>query len=728
MSSRQARAGAGSSSYNDAVTSFSSRSVIGFYRRRWLSIGATVALCLGIGLLVATSLPPRYSSTAQVLVETGSSVFTEDPATSIEASIVDSQVHVLHSTELLVQVVERANLLEDPEFSGEPAPSVIDRLQGAVKQVLSLLGTAPAAGDAAAPEGVADPVAKAAHRLRSKLRVSREGRSNVISITATASTSHRARDLANSVVDVYLENEERARSAHVERASSWLTQRLAALRTDLKEAEDAVEAFRREHNLIATRSGSLTEQQLAEINMQLIQARAELAERRAAYQQAEELLGSGRDIYALPAVIRSDVVTLLRDRHAETTRREADLRTVYDANHPLVAQAENERADIEQQLEREIDRIVNYLSNELQMAEAREAALAEALDDAGGQSGAEGQIEVELRELERTAAATRSLYDGLLSRAQALEEAAALGSVGIRVVSTASIPENPSFPPRKVIVLFSLLTGGMLGTIGALARESLQSGVMTERQAEAILERPVIAALPRVPRGAADLSRQDERSSKSKARAKSAFSEAVCTMRHALLAKTGADVAPVIQVTSALPGEGKTTLAISLAASAAIAGHRVLLVDADLRRCGASRKFGLRDAAGLSDILSGSAAPDAASQHDEATGIHVIPAGSEAASPPDLLDSEEMEILLDFVRAQFDLVVVDSSPVADMADAGIVSRHADNIAFVVRWSSTPAEVAEQAIERIDREKARVVLNMVDERRANTYGATYGAYR
>src|SRR5690606_40317833 len=112
--------------------------------------------------------------------------------------------------------------------------------------------------------------------------------------------------LVETMVQVYLEGEEHARSANIERASSWLTQRLAALRTDLKAAEDAVEAFRREHNLLATRTGSLTEQQLAEINLQLIEARTELAERRAAYRQAEALLASGRDIYALPAVIYAD--------------------------------------------------------------------------------------------------------------------------------------------------------------------------------------------------------------------------------------------------------------------------------------------------------------------------------------------------------------------------------------------------------------------------------------
>jgi polysaccharide biosynthesis transport protein len=182
----------------------------------------------------------------------------------------------------------------------------------------------------------------------------------------------------------------------------------------------------------------------------------------------------------------------------------------------------------------------------------------------------------------------------------------------------------------------------------------------------------------------------------------------------------------VIHVTSATPGEGKTTIAVSLAVSAATAGLKVVLVDADLRHPATSHFFKLDKEKGLVDLLTGALTNDHVSRFYKDLKLEVIPAGSKSLNPSDVLGSERMKELISHLGQTFDYVVLDAPPVSPVIDSVILANLADKTIFVVKWATTPRELIETCIRQLSTQKrvAGVVFNFINQARAKKYGSPY----
>jgi polysaccharide biosynthesis transport protein len=202
----------------------------------------------------------------------------------------------------------------------------------------------------------------------------------------------------------------------------------------------------------------------------------------------------------------------------------------------------------------------------------------------------------------------------------------------------------------------------------------------------------------------------------------SQYSESIRALRVSLQMADVDNPPKVVLITSSTPAEGKSTLAVSLAFSAAAAGQRVLLIDCDLRRPQLSRLFGLETKPGLVDVLTGNA--EVEDVLADRAGLTMLPAGSKTPNPPDLLGSAKMQSLLTAARATYDYVVLDSAPVGPVVDSRVLSHVADKTIYVVRWRATPREIALQNLDlvRMDRKVAGIALNLVDETKTSRYGA------
>jgi capsular exopolysaccharide synthesis family protein len=277
--------------------------------------------------------------------------------------------------------------------------------------------------------------------------------------------------------------------------------------------------------------------------------------------------------------------------------------------------------------------------------------------------------------------------------------------------------------------MMSLMIGLLLGGAAAFAKEKLNTGFTTGRQVETSLDMPLLTSISLLTPAECQLDGKE-------------FPPFLIPLmkplsRHGEMLRalrlgiqmTDVDEPPtVIQVTSALPGEGKTTVSLALAVSAAASGLKVLFIDADLRRPAASRLLGLKKGPGLVDLLLSRLNVQEAIQFSERAKLWVLPAGSRSQNPSDLLASDRMKAYIATFKQSFDYVVIDTPPLGAVIDPLVTSALADKVVVVVHWASTARNLVRDAVDQLNTHKkvAGIVFNMVDERRAGKYGAYLSA--
>jgi capsular exopolysaccharide synthesis family protein len=679
---------------------------VNFVWRHWMFISAVIGIALVWGLVYLARATPLYTASTQVLLsaqrerapgDTNSSDFSYYD----QVSTMENQLAILRSDTLLRRV--------------------------AIKELLPAAPSSEAAAgeDAKKEEAL---IREGISRVRGALAAKRSGQGLVIDISITWTDPVKAGQLANAVADAFVVDQLDARFDSAKRASGWLSDRISELRQQMRNSEDAVASFRSSHGLIRTGPNvALNEQQLSDLNGKLLAARTDAADKKTQVDFLAEVAAGKRSLDSLPAAfqsnVQSGVMGILRQKLADASQREADLLARYNSRHPAVVTVDAEKRDIERSIAAETQRMVSTVQNEYALAKARESATEQAMREATGQGGLDSEDAIRLRELERTAAVNKSLFDDFLQKAKITDEQSTFRAHDVRVISPAQMG-GQSFPDSRRTLMMSLLIGLALGVCGALAMELLNVGFTGVRQIEELLGLPVLASVPKM---------QKNKLQKDGTKFAvpfylihyplSAFSESIRTLRSGILMSDVDSPPKVIHITSSCPSEGKSTVAVSLAISAASAGQKVVLVDADLRHPSSSRFFKMDQKKGLVDLLMGHAGLTEVMEL-KSEKLAVIPAGAKSLNPPDILGSERMRGLVNYLRENFDYVVMDTPPVGPVVDPIIVAGLADKTIFVVRWASTARELVQSSIQKLSVHKrvGGIILNLVVPDRAKKYGA------
>ncbi|MEM7316465.1 MAG: polysaccharide biosynthesis tyrosine autokinase [Planctomycetota bacterium] len=533
--------------------------------------------------------------------------------------------------------------------------------------------------------------------------------------------------IANRTAEMYVDDQLKNKLFAPDRASVWLEERLEDLQDEVRQADQVLAEFRSSNNIYAEDGPTLNQQELSDLNRELIVARAGLAETEAKLSLVRNLRAQGQSLDSISEVVNSPLIVRLREQETELLRQEAELGNLYGERHPRMLDLKNEIAQLATKIDSEVDRIIRTLNNDLSVATTRVSTIEEQLDSLKSVNAVDQSADVRLKELERQALASRELYETFLQRFKETREQVQIVQPDVRIFATASAPNFPSSPGKKLFAAGGFAVFFIVGCLFAIVFERLDRGIRSAKHVETRLGLMTMGLIPKLTK----LKRKQKPYEYLMEKPLSAYAEAIRSVFMSIRLSKVDHEPKVILVTSSVPEEGKTTFSVSLGAMIAGSRKRVLLIDLDLRHPSVHRELGWQVSGGLVEFMAGERTLDEAIHHDLETGLHFLPIKGQTTNPTDLLDSQKMQELLDTCRENYDYIVLDTAPVASVTDTRIAARVADAVVFVVRWGTTVASAAEdcvQSLRDVGVEPTGVVLSQVDFKRHAQYGyADVGEY-
>ena len=695
--------------------------------RRKLTVLLVAAVVMAVAARQILVLPARYEATSIVLVDTRQNKLSDLQAIVAGAQAdsleVRTQVDILRSPALIERVAAQLDLVHAPEFAAGFTDHAAD-WRRVLNDVLALFGQAPAEA----------PVLNDETRLRSvtgtllgdKITITNDGRSYVISISVRCEDPELAARIANTIAQVYLDFNRQLKDRAVVRANAWLEERLAPMQGKLRAAERAVGAFREQNGMVEDRSGvnsggmrvTIAGQSLAQVNAQLGALMTERQTKEAAVEEIRRALAGKGDLLSIPQVVASPLVQLLRGQEATLSAREASLALTQSDASPALRAARAERQDVRARIAAEAQKIIGSVESEANAAREREITLRQSMTAVLGTVSDQAKSEIRLRELESEAAAARTVLTDYLNRAERNTNERDIQQPDAELISLASVPLGPAPPTKRQYLFIALVGAALAGVIAALVRDRLEPGFRTAEQLEADLGLPVLGFMPIAARRkqALTLDTRDV-----------AYVEAMSNVRSVLQLSDVAGRPRVILITSALPQEGKTFFAISLARSVALAGGRCLLIDCDMRRPAVAATVGIDAEPGTSALTMAGGLLDQLVKRDSETKLDIITAADAPTGEPTLVSSANLKNLVDDARKRYDLVVIDAPPVLAFVDARVLSQISDSTVLVVRWRKTPRALVQSAVKALRVYGGRIAGTVITQVDLSQLGATEGSH-
>lgn len=439
----------------------------------WRRIVAVAFVVTGLALMLAWMATPLYRAETRLLIETRESVFTRPEAGAdadrpiLDEEGVTSQVEVIGSTDILKQVASKLKLAKLKEFDEAVDMSVFDRL-------MILAGFKSDPSEIPAEERVLKAV-------REKLSVYRVEKSRVIVIEFASEDPKLAAEVPNAIADAYIAVSRDAKQLSNADATDWLKPEIEDLTQRVKEAEAKVAAYRSKSDLLVGQNNAvLATQQLSELSTELSRVRASRAAAEANAEGVRAALQAGASLDALPEVLSSGLIQRLREREVQLKADIADLSTTLLDNHPRLRSMRSQLADLETQIRTEAQNVLKALQTEARTAQLREQQLVADLNRLKAASARAGDQEVELRALEREAAAQRELLESYLTRyreASSRNERSYLPA-DARIFSRATVPAEPFFPKILPIVGAALVGSLLIMAVVTLLQELFSGRAM----------------------------------------------------------------------------------------------------------------------------------------------------------------------------------------------------------------------------------------------------------
>jgi succinoglycan biosynthesis transport protein ExoP len=692
----------------------------GFLRRQYVVIIFTALLALATSIIYLRVTPPTYTGQVKVLFGNPKAQFVQQQSVLADMPIdnaqLETQIQILKSKAIATTVINQLKLADDPDFK-VPESALHPAFQ-AIRRWFGL----PLRDSEVNQREVMDGLVAAFGRQLTAIRL---GYSTVIEIGFSASSADRAAEIANAVANAYVTDQLNAKFDANRTATGWLQERLKELGQQALTAEQAVNAFKAQNNIVAAGGKLMDEQQVSELNSRLVAARAQTSDALTRLNRFETILKSNaptsQAIGNLDAsgtdALTNPIINTLRGQYLEYARREAEWSAKLGKDHLAVVNLRTRMVGIRSSILDEVRRLADTSRSDYEVAHQREQEIEKQLASAVSQSRSTNSAEATMRELESRAKNYRSLYESFLQRYMGSVQQESFPISDARIISPASPPQSKSKPKSGLILALGLLGGIALGAGLGFLRDIMDRVFRTSAQIESTLHLPCLSLVPLLRNlgqkkvlSRASTPADTEFAQRTLCRNSgmywaastmplSRFAESIRAIKLAIDLNPTKTANKIVGLTSALPDEGKSTIAASLAQLISHAGKRVILVDCDLRNPSLSANLAPNATAGIIDVLSGARSLEDTIWRDPKTNLAVLPAAKRAPlfHTSEILSAEQTRKLFDRLRASYDYIIVDLPPLAPVVDVRATTPLVDCFILVVEWGRTKIDVVQHAL-------------------------------
>jgi succinoglycan biosynthesis transport protein ExoP len=711
-------------------------------RRQWPLVSVITLSFLVLAVTYLMVAPPRYSTSFLVLIDTKKdSVIAnrrDEPSDRpMDPGVVESQTEILKSDNVAMGAVRSLKLVERGD--DEEKFWLSSLMASITNWIASFSGPTPPPTRAQLEQAAVDDIT-------SRIKTKRLGVTYVVETTYTDSSAQKTYEIAKALADAYLTEALDARFQATKRTSDWLQGRIADMRQQVFDADSAVQAFKAANNIVDTARGLISEQQLADVNSQLINAKATTAEAKAKLDRVQEVAKGSLASATVSDAMHSEVINRLRAQYLDLSAKEAELAAKYGENHGAVVNLRNQMAQLSRAAKEELDRIAEASRSEYQIAAEREKSLRASLQGLVDQASTSNQAQVKLRNLDSAAQTYRTTYESMLQKFQESIQEQTVPINEARIITPPTFPLKPSWPKPLIVIPGGIVLGLLFGCFTAVMREALGNGFRVGDDIRSFAGVEYLGTLPKLKKASSAIKKGAENpgilgngaptTRETITSPFSRFTETIRNVKVSIDAAKSLQQTPLVAITSSVPKEGKTTISANLAHLTAQMGLRTLLIDADLHAPALTATLAPHAEFGLVEILTEGKQVSECICTDSITGLDFLPAVIKKRQPNtiSLLKSKPMLDLLASAREYYDYVFIDLPPVVPVVDARATAPMFDFFVFIVEWSRTSRDVVRDALgadEELRHRVLGVLLNQADPtelKRLEAYrGSAYGHY-
>ncbi len=537
----------------------------------------------------------------------------------------------------------------------------------------------------------------------------------LIEVQMEADDPRLAQEMLGAYCLAFVEETQRKRSELAEKLRTWVRKELKETEKQLRDSESELHAFQVKHGFLDN-DPNRSQSSLNRAGETLVQSKDNRLQLEALEKQKDPVL---------PPQAQNEYLNSLKSQLAALKSKYTSMRAIYTPDFYKMEILKSEIQSLEDSIA-EIEK--NARTSALETAKQKEAVAGEAYEKTKEDLIKLSPLAVQYQVLKRMVDANQQVYVSLLQKfKQAAVDNEVMGN-NIRISSAPTLPSAAIYPNKTKIMGIAALLGLLGGIACAIGFEQLDRTVKTTGEVEKQLNVPILGLVPKIGR--------EKRYNLKDAKISSAeflpyglpispFADAIRIVQHTVVGFIGADSGAAVSISSALPLEGKTFIAISMATAVASENRKCIIIDGDMRRPRVQEVFERKnEGPGLTDLLTGKITDmKKAVQKSHIPGLFFMPAGALARNPVALLKSQTMQDIVEACKKAFDFIIIDAPPILGLADATIISRYTDGLILVAKQGHTSVDVLRRAHDAVIRARGRpigVVLNMAEPRVGGHY--------